>query len=71
LSFSTGSVEGVSQWQFRRTFVAALVAAVCTLNGEKKCGILPFFSPLSRSELPLRNPFHLAIENNITTKQAI
>jgi len=51
--FSTGSVEGVSQWQFRRTFVAALVAAVCTLNGEKNCGILPFFSPLSRSELSI------------------
>jgi len=40
----------------------------CTLNGEKKCGILPFFSPLSRSELPLAKPSHLAIKNKTSKK---
>jgi len=62
-----GTVEGVSQWQFRRTFAAALLTADCTLNGEKKWGILPFFSPLSRSELPIAKPFHLVIEINTST----
>jgi len=68
--FSIGTVGEVSQWQFRRTFAAALLVADCTLNGEKKCGILPFFSPLSLSELPLAKPSHLAIESNTTVKQS-